>query len=136
LAQQRLSAQQREQTIAKQIATGRIWTINRKTGDVSYMLNGKVSAIDRGRIVTVLNQEEAAIVFGVEMAVQKYGSRIACTGTDRWKRMVTMTAVNPPQRTKDGGTRPGPGNGRSGFMVSHPSPEKRRRMGHPHLREG
>ena len=92
-AQQRLSAQQREQNLAAQIATTRIWTINRKTGDVSYMLNGKVSVIDRGRIVTVLNQDEAAIVFGLEMAVQKYGSRIACTGTEEWKRMVTSTAV-------------------------------------------
>ena len=92
-AQQRLSAQQREQNLAKQIATMRIWTINRKTGDVSYMVNGRVSVIDRGRIVTVLNQEEAAIVFGLEMAVQKYGSQIACTGTEQWKRMVTMTAV-------------------------------------------
>jgi hypothetical protein len=91
--QQRLSAQQREQNLAKQIATTRIWTINRKTGDVSYMLNGKVSVIDRGRLVTVLNQDEAAIVFGLEMAVQKYGSRIAWTGTEEWKRMVTMTAV-------------------------------------------
>lgn len=93
IVQQRLSTQQREQNLAKQIATTRIWTINRMTGDVSYMLNGKVSVIDRGRIVTVLNQDEAAIVFGLEMAVQKYGSRIACTGTEQWKRMVTMTAV-------------------------------------------
>jgi hypothetical protein len=91
--QQKLSAQQREQNLAKQIATARIWTIDRKTGDVSYMLNGRVSVIDRGRIVTVLNQEEAAIVFGLEMAVQKYGSRIACTGTEQWKRIVTMIAV-------------------------------------------
>jgi hypothetical protein len=93
IVQQRRSAQQREQNFSKQIATARIWTINRKTGDVSYILNGKVSVIDRGRIVTVLNQDEAAIVFGLEMAVQKYGSRIACTGTEQWKRMVTMTAV-------------------------------------------
>jgi hypothetical protein len=93
IVQQRLSTQQMEQNLAKQIATTRIWTINRMTGDVSYMLNGKVSVIDRGRIVTVLNQDEAAIVFGLEMAVQKYGSRIACTGTEQWKRMVTMTAV-------------------------------------------
>jgi hypothetical protein len=92
-APQKLSAQQREQNLAKQIATTRIWTINRKTGDVSYMLNGKVSVIDCGRIVTVLSQDEAAIVFGLEMAVQKYGSQIACTGTEQWKRMVTMTAV-------------------------------------------
>ncbi len=92
-AQRRLAAQQRQQTLANQIATMRIWTINRKTGDVSYMLNGRVSVIDRGRLVTVLNQDGAAIVFGLEIAVQKYGSRIACTGTGEWKRMVTMTAV-------------------------------------------
>jgi len=92
-AQQRLSAQQREQNLAKQIATTRIWTINRKTGDVSYMLNGRVSVIDRGRLVTVLSQDEAAIVFGLEMAVQKYGSRIACTGSEKWKRMVTWCAI-------------------------------------------
>jgi hypothetical protein len=92
-AQQRLSTQQREQNLANQIAAMRIWTINRKTGDVSYMLNGKVSVIDRGRLVTVLNQDEAAIVFGLEMAVQKYGSRIACTGSEKWKRMVTWCAI-------------------------------------------
>ncbi len=93
LAQQRIAAQQKQQVLANQIASTRIWTINRKTGDVSYMLNGRVSVIDRGRLVTVLNQDEAAIVFGLEMAVQKYGSRIACTGSDEWKRMVTMCAV-------------------------------------------
>ena len=93
LAQQRLVSQQKEQALANQISMARIWTINRKTGDVSYMLNGRVSVIDRGRLVTVLNQDEAAIVFGLEMAVQKYGSRIACTGSEKWKRMVTMCAI-------------------------------------------
>ena len=43
--------------------------------------------------MTVLNQDEAAIVFGLEMAVQKYGSRIACTGSEEWKRMVTKCAA-------------------------------------------
>ena len=86
--QQRLTVRQREQNLAKQIATARIWTINRKTGDVSYMLNGRVSVIDRGRLMTVLNQDDVAIVFGLEMAVQKYGSKIACTGTDQWKQAV------------------------------------------------
>ena len=93
LAQQRIAAQQKQQVLANQIAATRIWTINRKTGDVSYMLNGRVSVIDRGRLVTILNQDEAAIVFGLEMAVQKYGSRIACTGSDEWKRMVTICAI-------------------------------------------
>jgi len=91
--QQRLAAQQRAENLAEQIATARIWTINRTTGDVSYTLNGKLSVIDRGRRVTVLNQSEAAIVFGLEMAVQKYGSRIACTGRDDWKRQVVKVAV-------------------------------------------
>jgi hypothetical protein len=91
--QQRPLAQRKQQALAEQIAATRIWTINRKTGDVSYMLNGRVSVIDRGRLVIVLNQDEAAIVFGLEMAVQKYGSRIACTGTEEWKRMVTMCAI-------------------------------------------
>jgi hypothetical protein len=92
-AQQRLADEQKQQVLANQIAAARIWTINRKTGDVSYMLNGQVSVIDRGRIVTVLNQDEAAVLFGLEMAVQKYGSRIACTGTVEWKRMVTKIAA-------------------------------------------
>ncbi len=91
--QQRLAAQQRAENLAGQIATARIWTINRSTGDVSYTLNGKLSVIDRGRRVTVLNQNEAAIVFGLEMAVQKYGSRIACSGGDDWKRQVVKVAV-------------------------------------------
>jgi hypothetical protein len=91
--QQRLAAQQRAENLAGQTATARIWTINRTTGDVSYTLNGKLSVIDRGRRVTVLNQNEAAIVFGLEMAVQKYGSRIACSGGEDWKRQVVKVAV-------------------------------------------
>jgi len=91
--QQRLAAQKKAENLAEQVATARIWTINRTTGDVSYTLNGKLSVIDRGRRVTVLNQNEAAIVFGLEMAVQKYGSRIACSGGDDWKRQVVKVAV-------------------------------------------
>jgi hypothetical protein len=91
--QQRIAAQRREQNLAQQIAATRIWTIDRRTGDVSYLLNGRVSVIDRGRLVTVLNQDDAAIVFGLEMAIRKYGSRIACTGTDQWKQAVARAAV-------------------------------------------
>jgi len=79
--------------LADQIAATRVWAIDRKTGDVSYTLNGKVSVIDRGCVVTVLNQDKAAVLFGLEMAIQKYGSRIACTGTVEWKRMVTKVAA-------------------------------------------
>jgi Relaxase/Mobilisation nuclease domain/Large polyvalent protein-associated domain 7 len=91
--QQQLAAQKRLENLTEQLATTRIWTINRATGDVSYTLNGKLSVIDRGRRVTVLNQNEAAIVFGLEMAVQKYGSHIACSGGDDWKRQVVRASV-------------------------------------------
>ncbi len=93
LAQQRLASQQKVQALANQIAATRIWKIDRKTGDVSYALNGQVSVIDRGRIVTVLNQDKAAVLFGLEMAIQKYGSRIACDGSVEWKRKVTKIAA-------------------------------------------
>jgi hypothetical protein len=93
LAQQRLASQQIEQALANHIAATRIWQIDRKTGDVSYTLNGQVSVIDRGRVVTVLNQDKATVLFGLEIAIQKYGSRIACDGSVEWKRMVTKTAA-------------------------------------------
>ncbi len=111
--QQRLAAQQRAENLVGQIATARIWTINRTTGDVSYTLNGKLSVIDRGRRVTVLNQNEAAIVFGLEMAAQKYGSRIACSGGDDWKRQVVKVAVQ------------------NGIFVDFSDPEMRRAL-HQH----
>ena len=60
---------------------------------MSYALNGQVSVIDRGRIVTVLNQDRAAVLFGLEMAIQKFGPRIACDGSVEWKRMVTKAAA-------------------------------------------
>jgi hypothetical protein len=93
IAQQRIASQQKEQVLANQIAATRIWKIDRNTGDVSYTLNGRVSVIDRGRVVTVLNQDKAAVLFGLEMAIQKYGSRIACTGTVEWKRIVIKVAA-------------------------------------------
>jgi hypothetical protein len=92
-AQRRLADEQKQQVLANQIAATRIWTINRKTGDVSYALNGQVSVIDRGRIVTVLNQDKAAVLLGLEMAIQKFGPRIACDGSVEWKRMVTKIAA-------------------------------------------
>jgi hypothetical protein len=92
-AQQRLADEQKQQILANQIAATRIWTINRKTGDVSYVLNGQVSVIDRGRMVTVLNQDKVAVLFGLEMAIQKFGPRIACDGRVEWKRMVTKIAA-------------------------------------------
>ena len=56
-------------------------------------MNGQVSVIDRGRVVTVLNQDKAAVLFGLEMAIQKYGTHITCAGTVEWKRMVTKVAA-------------------------------------------
>ncbi|MGO8751111.1 MAG: LPD7 domain-containing protein [Thermoguttaceae bacterium] len=37
--------------------------------------------------------DKAAVLFGLEMAIQKFGSRIACDGSVEWKRMVTKVAA-------------------------------------------
>ena len=43
-------------------------------------------------IETVLNRDKAAVFFGLEMAIQKFKTRIACDGSVEWKRMVTTIA--------------------------------------------
>lgn len=60
---------------------------------VARMQSAMMSVIDRGRIVTVLNQDETTVLFGLEMAIQKYGPRIACAGSIEWKRMVIKAAT-------------------------------------------
>ena len=92
-AQQRLAANRRSRrspTRSPRHASGQSTA---RPATCSYTLNGQVSVIDRGRIVTVLNQDKAAVLFGLEMAIQKFGPRIACDGSMEWKRMVTKIAA-------------------------------------------
>ncbi len=89
----RLAEERRELLLEQQIRATRIWEINRRTGDVSYAVNGKVSIVDRGKILTVLNHDEAAIVFGLEMSIKKYGTRLSCTGSTEWKTAVAQAVV-------------------------------------------
>jgi hypothetical protein len=75
------------------------------TGDVSYTLNGKLSVIDRGRRVTVLNQNEAAIVFGLEMAVQN-GIFVELTDPEMRDALYLLQRLaNPRQRQQERGGR-------------------------------
>jgi len=67
--------------------------IDRKNGDVSYALNGKFpssTADASSPFSTRIRLRPLRIGDGL----QKYGSRIACTGTVEWKRMVTKVAAN------------------------------------------
>lgn len=89
----RSAAMEQDSSVEHQIAAVRIWEVNRRTGDVSYSMEGKIAVVDRGKIVSVLNQEEAVIVFGLEMAIRKYGVRLECQGTAEWKRAVVAAAV-------------------------------------------
>jgi hypothetical protein len=79
--EQRLAAQQRAENLAGQIATARIWTINRTTGDVSYTLNGKLSVIDRGfdgiLNITILRAPIRAQVHGLACPVGSIGADAA-----------------------------------------------------------
>lgn len=85
--------EQQREAIQQQLRATRIWQIDRRTGDVSYAVNGKVSIVDRGKILSVLNQDEAAIVLGLEMSIKKYGTRLTCTGSAEWKAAVARAVV-------------------------------------------
>lgn len=93
LVQARLEKERQDLVLQRQITATRIWQINRTTGDVSYSVNGKVAVVDRGKILSVLNHEEAAIVFGLEMSIKKYGTRLTCTGSDEWKKAVAHAVI-------------------------------------------
>jgi hypothetical protein len=68
-------------------------TVDIRTGDVSFSIKGKIAVIDRGKQLSVLDHGEAAQVFALEMAVQKYGRTLSATGTEQWREMIARTAA-------------------------------------------
>jgi hypothetical protein len=49
--------------------------------------------IDRGRRVTVPGNEEAAVIFGLEMAIQKCGPSISAEGSAEWRQKAAKIAA-------------------------------------------
>ena len=68
-------------------------TVEQRTGHVSYLINGKTALWDEGQKIYLLDQREATLVAGLEMAVQKFGMRLEVTGTDEQKKQIALTAA-------------------------------------------
>jgi hypothetical protein len=67
--------------------------VDQRTGHVSYLIDGKQALLDVGQKIHLLDQREATLVAGLEMAVQKFGMRLEVTGTDEQKKQITMVAA-------------------------------------------
>lgn len=68
-------------------------SVEQRTGHVSYLIKGKTALRDEGQKIYILDQREATLVAGLEMAVQKFGMRLEVTGTDEQKKQIALTAA-------------------------------------------
>jgi hypothetical protein len=69
------------------------WEVNRRTGNVTYKLDGKDSFIDSGQKLRLLDNREATLVASLKVAQQKFGGLLHVTGTDQEKSEVALAAV-------------------------------------------
>ena len=68
-------------------------SVEQRTGHVRYLINGKTALWDEGQKIYILDQREATLVAGLEIAVQKFGMRLEVTGTDEQKKQIALTAA-------------------------------------------
>ena len=68
-------------------------SVDQRTGHVAYMIDGKQSLLDVGQKIHLLDQREATLVAGLEMAVQKFGPRLEVFGTDEQKKQIALAAA-------------------------------------------
>ena len=67
--------------------------IDRRTGHVSYLIDGRKALLDAGQTIWLLDQREATMLAGLEMALQKFGPRLEATGSQEWKRQIAQVAA-------------------------------------------
>lgn len=68
-------------------------SVDQRTGHVAYMIDGKQALLDVGQKIHLLDQREATLVAGLEMAVQKFGPRLEVFGTDEQKKQIALAAA-------------------------------------------
>ena len=74
--------------------------VDQRTGHVSYLIDGKQALLDVGQKIHLLDQREATLVAGLEMAVQKFGTRLEVTGTDEQKKQIALVAAKHGMRVE------------------------------------
>jgi hypothetical protein len=74
--------------------------VDQRTGHVTYVIDGKQALLDVGQKIHLLDQREATLVAGLEMAVQKFGARLEVFGTDEQKKQIALAAAKHGMRVE------------------------------------
>ena len=69
------------------------WVVDRKTGDVTYKLDGKNAFVDVGEKINLIDNREATFAASLKVAQEKFGSYLHVTGTDEVKREIATVAA-------------------------------------------
>lgn len=69
------------------------WRVDRRTGNIQYLIDGKMMVADRGKALSVFSADETALVFALEVAVRKYGRCIEASGSEEWRQKVARVAA-------------------------------------------
>jgi hypothetical protein len=69
------------------------WVVNRKTGDVTYRLDGKDAFVDVGEKINLIDSREATLAASLKVAQEKFGNYLHITGTDQLKREIVTVAA-------------------------------------------
>jgi len=69
------------------------WVVDRKTGDVTYKLEGKNAFVDVGEKINLIDNREATFAASLKVAQEKFGSYLHVTGTDEVKREIATVAA-------------------------------------------
>lgn len=78
----------------KSAALRMTWTVNTKTGDVAYQIDGKQAFTDHGERVSFGNGKDAdAIEAGLKLAAQKYSGTVHLNGTEEFKKRAVEVAA-------------------------------------------
>ena len=75
-------------------------SVDQRTGHVAYAIDGKQALLDVGQKIHLLDQREATLVAGLEMAVQKFGARLEVFGTDEQKKQIALAAAKHGMRVE------------------------------------
>ena len=69
------------------------WVVDRRTGDVTYRLDGKDAFVDVGQKINLIDNRETTLAASLKVAQEKFGSYLHVTGSDQLKREITTVAA-------------------------------------------
>lgn len=69
------------------------WRVDKRTGNVSYQVDGEQAFTDRGREVSIDSEDRRAREAALRVAVEKFGPSISLDGSDEYKAAMVDIAV-------------------------------------------